>query len=144
LIPITIEYALRALGCLAGSAPKVVGGKELVDRTAISSSYLTKILLQLKRGGLVESVRGSGGGYRLVRPAVEITLAQVAELVAPSALQQDALEQDGGYGGQISSAIHRRWRRWADTFVTFLEETTLAEILESPLFGEDGRNRRGR
>ncbi len=133
MIPITIEYALRALGCLAGSAPEVVGGKELADRTAISASYLTKILLDLKRGGLVEASRGSGGGYRLVRPAAEITLAQVAELVAPSALQAEALEEDGSYGGQISSAIHRRWCRRTGSFVTFLEETTLAEILEPPL-----------
>ncbi len=132
MFPVTIEYALRALGCLAESAPEVVGGKELADRTAISASYLTKILLELKRGGLVEAVRGSGGGYRLARPAEQVTLAQVAALVSPSALQQEALDEAGGYGGRISSAIHRSWRRRTGTFVAFLEETTLENLLEPP------------
>ncbi len=129
MIPITIEYALRAIGCLASSAPEVVRGEELAKRTAISASYLTKILLELKRGGLVESTRGSGGGYRLARPAEEITLAQVAELVAPAALRQEELNKEGDFGGQVSSAIHRRWCRCTSTVVEFLEATTLAEIL---------------
>jgi len=132
LIPITIEYALRALGCLADRAPEVVGGKELADRTAISPTYLTKILLQLKRGGVVEAVRGIGGGYRLAVPAEQVTLAQVAQWVAPSALQKEDLDEESAAscGGRISSAIHRRWRRRTGTLLAFLEETTLANLLE--------------
>jgi Rrf2 family protein len=130
LIPITIEYAFRAIGCLASSKHDVVSGEELAQRTAISTSYLPKILLQLKRGGLVKSTRGIGGGYWLARPAEEITLAEVAQLVVPAAIKQEELSKEADHGGQVSTGIHRRWRRCTSTVGQFLEATTLADLLQ--------------
>lgn len=48
--------------------------KEIADRQAISISYLEQLFARLRKEGIVESVRGPGGGYRLGRPASEISV----------------------------------------------------------------------
>ncbi len=73
------EYACLAVIALAryGSERAPVRIREIADGHAIPERYLVQILLQLKAAGLVYSARGSAGGYRLSRPADQITLAEV-------------------------------------------------------------------
>jgi Rrf2 family iron-sulfur cluster assembly transcriptional regulator len=54
-----------------------LSAKAIVDAQRISAYFLPQILLDLKTKGLVESVRGSAGGYQLARPPEEITLGEV-------------------------------------------------------------------
>jgi Rrf2 family cysteine metabolism transcriptional repressor len=76
------EYALRAMIVLAmshGEAP--VQTQEIADRERIPKKFLEQILLELKKAGLLESKRGAGGGYRLIKPPNEITLARVVRII---------------------------------------------------------------
>ena len=81
------EYAIKALLDLAlhereGLQPI----QEIAARQAIPQRYLEQVLLQLKRAGLLESRRGSAGGYRLSRPGDEVTVGAVLRAVeGPSA-----------------------------------------------------------
>ena len=76
------DYALRAAVELA-AAPEgtPVKGEKLSTTQSIPLRFLENILLQLRHAGIVESRRGADGGYRLARPAAEITLADVIRAI---------------------------------------------------------------
>ncbi len=75
-----VDYAVRALAYLAGqSATRVVPRAEIESRQGIPRHFLSKILRTLVAGGFLESVPGARGGFRLQRPADDMTLRQVYE-----------------------------------------------------------------
>ncbi len=77
-----IEYGLRAMVCLAAQAPgTVVPFREIARRMDVPEDFLAKILKTLVGRGLVASVRGAHGGYRLTKPPKEITFLNVIEAV---------------------------------------------------------------
>ena len=81
------RYAVMAMADLAGHAPesdkqsnnqsKPVALADIAERQDISLSYLEQLFAKLRRGGLVTSVRGPGGGYRLARPSDELRIADI-------------------------------------------------------------------
>ena len=80
MLSTTAEYALRALLVLAKEDEgQAVLGRDLSKRSGVPANYLSKILLDVKKTGLVQAVRGTGGGYRLGRPATEIRLIDIVE-----------------------------------------------------------------
>jgi Rrf2 family protein len=77
-----IEYGLRAMTCLAAQPEgELMPFKEIARRMDVPSDFLAKILKQLVAETLVHSVRGARGGYRLTKPAREITFLDVIEAV---------------------------------------------------------------
>lgn len=74
-----VEYGLVALMELAGSfaTGEVLQVAEIASRQSIPDRYLEQMLAMLRRGGLLSSVRGPRGGYRLTRSPAEITVAEV-------------------------------------------------------------------
>ena len=73
-----VDYALRAMTELASAAPSLVTAEQLASRQQIPPKFLESILAQLRNGGLIASQRGAEGGYRLARPAEEISIAEVS------------------------------------------------------------------
>ena len=72
------DYALHALVHLANSEREdKIGIKELADMLDVSESYLSKIMTQLRKDGIVRAVPGVKGGYELARPASQITFLDV-------------------------------------------------------------------
>src|SRR5579872_3511012 len=80
------RYAVMAMADLAGHSalgpepleqPKPVALADIAERQDISLSYLEQLFAKLRRGGLVTSVRGPGGGYRLARPSDELRIADI-------------------------------------------------------------------
>ena len=68
------EYGLRCLLRVAGSDGAPVAISEIAEAEGLSCEYAAKLLRQMRLGGLVTSVRGAGGGYRLARPARQISV----------------------------------------------------------------------
>ena len=75
------QYALGALQVLATTPGQYVSVKTLASRKRYPLSYLQEVLTPLKAARLVESKEGSGGGYRLAKPARQITLLSVLEAI---------------------------------------------------------------
>lgn len=75
----------------------------LAQREEISANFLVQILNDLRRAGLIESRRGSTGGYLLARRAATITLRQIVEAVDP-ALLQCVVSSEGESGAAIRTA----------------------------------------
>ena len=72
------RYAVMAMADLARhSRERAVSLAEIATRQEISLSYLEQLFARLRRGGLVKSVRGPGGGYRLARDASETWIADI-------------------------------------------------------------------
>ncbi len=76
------EYALRAMIVLSlnyGKGP--AQAREIAQHEKIPEKFLEQILLTLKKSGLLESKRGTGGGYVLIKPPEEVTLAKVIRVI---------------------------------------------------------------
>lgn len=77
MISSTATYALRAVVYLAGQPGRYISRSEVSDATIVPHEYLLKVLNLLDAAEILESRRGPGGGYRLRRPADEISSLQV-------------------------------------------------------------------
>ena len=75
------RYALRLMVELANHGDALVPLKEISDSQQISLKYLEQIITPLAKAGLVSSVRGAQGGYRLARPEAEITAGEILRAV---------------------------------------------------------------
>jgi Rrf2 family protein len=129
------DYALRAAVELAaaqhGGAP--VKGERLATSQSIPLRFLENILLQLRHAGLVDSRRGAEGGYRLARPAAEITLADVIRaidgpLAGVSGNRPETLEFKG-----TSEPLRDVWIAVRAALRGVLETVTLADVASGEL-----------
>mgnify|MGYP000709543120 CR=1 FL=1 len=75
------RYALRLMVELANRPNDLIPLKDISDKQRISLKYLEQIVTPLAKAGLVSSVRGAQGGYRLARPAAEITSGEILRAV---------------------------------------------------------------
>ncbi len=87
------RYALRVLADLAVCRrDRFVTLREIADRQEISEKYLESIVKVLVRAEIVEGLRGKGGGYRLARPADEIGVLEVLQLMEGALVPVSCLE----------------------------------------------------
>lgn len=101
---------------------------DLATQQGISLSYLEQIFARLRSEGLVEGIRGPGGGYRLSRHADEITLADIVQAAEDEAV----MERRSGQGAD-SLGQHLVQQMWADLsgqFYRFMEDITLDSLME--------------
>jgi len=124
------DYGVRALLDLAlhyGQGP--VRSREIAERQAIDEHYLNQLLIQLRRAGLVQSVRGPQGGHVLARPPAEITmrdallalegpLVELAEGVQPSPQADEA------------AVLDSVWRGLRHAVDEFLAQQTLEDLAQ--------------
>ena len=75
------DYALKAVLDLALNYGSIVTIHELAKRTQVPFKFLEQVLLDLKKGGFVESRRGKIGGYLLAKSPAEITVGDVARFI---------------------------------------------------------------
>lgn len=130
------RYAMVALADLASlEAGALMPLGELSRRQDISLPYLEQLFVKLRRAGLVESVRGPGGGYRLARPASEIRITDVLEAVDETV---SAMHTGGGASGAVSgsraqSLTNRLWEGLSAHVYVFLHQTRLSDVVGNAL-----------
>jgi Rrf2 family protein len=110
-------YAVRALAELARRATGPVPIGDIAARRNIPPQFLESLFSTMRRGGILRSQRGVKGGYSLARPAEEITVLEVVEL----------LEGDIGAGAADSGAI---WTELVDDVRTRLGGLSIAEVAQ--------------
>ena len=128
------DYALRAaveLAAAAGDGP--VKGERLATSQSIPLRFLENILLQLRHAGIVESRRGAEGGYRLARPAAEITLADVIRAIdGPLAGVSGQRPETLDFKGR-SEPLREVWVAVRASLRGVLEHVTLADVAAGEL-----------
>jgi Rrf2 family protein len=130
LLSNTAEYALRAMVHLAREGEGIaVLGRDLAESSGVPANYLSKILLSLKKAGLVAAVRGSGGGYRLAKSSADIHLIDIVELFDHErAHPRCLLDFDQECSDHDACSAHEKWKVVKDTYVGFLRATSLADV----------------
>ncbi len=121
------EYACRAMVELARQEHNEdpITAMRIAEKRGIPEKYLVHILLQLKRAGLVRSVRGAQGGYHLARMSSDITLLDIVKAIDGPILQPLPVEDPYG------SDLEPTWREVAKGFEAVLERTTVRDIVDS-------------
>jgi Rrf2 family protein len=128
-----IDYAVRALLELASRPDGQATRDELAESQEIPPRYLEMVLSQLRQAGLVTSRRGFSGGYRLARPAAQISVADVSRAVdGPLALVQGRRPEDLRYEGS-SRNLSELWVGLRSALRSVLESVTLADLLAGDL-----------
>ena len=128
------DYALRAAVELASHPAGVpVKGERLATSQSIPLRFLENILLQLRHAGIVESRRGAEGGYRLARPAEEISLADVIRaidgpLAGVSGRRPETLDFTGS-----SEPLREVWVAVRASLRAVLETVKLADVAAGEL-----------
>jgi Rrf2 family iron-sulfur cluster assembly transcriptional regulator len=121
------RYAISAMVNLAlVKQPNSVTLGDIAQLDNISISYLEQIFASLRHHGLVEGIRGPGGGYHLVRSAEEITIAQIIAAVdkQPGKLNPLAIASNS-----VSEA-ERIWNEFSARIYDFLNQITLADLAQ--------------
>lgn len=134
------RYAMVALADLALEQSRTEAGglvslAAISKRQRISLPYLEQLFVKLRQAGLVESVRGPGGGYRLARAAGEIRVADVLEAVdeTVSALHTGAGAKGAVSGSRAQSMVNRLWEGLSAHVYVFLHQATLASVIENAM-----------
>lgn len=130
------RYAMVALVDLAMQPEgTLVSLTALSKRQDISLPYLEQLFVKLRRAGLVESVRGPGGGYRLARPCSEIRVSEVLEAVdeTVSALHTGAGASGGLSGSKAQSLTNRLWESLSVHVYVYLHQVRLSDVVHNEL-----------
>jgi Rrf2 family protein len=127
-----VDYALRALSELAAAnAPRTV--EQLSEAQHIPNKYLESILGELRRTGLLRSQRGPEGGYRLSRPAAEISIADVIRaLDGELANVRGSRPENLAYVG-AAAPLQEVWIALRASERTILEGVTLAHVVSGEM-----------
>jgi FeS assembly SUF system regulator len=123
------DYAVVVMGEMARRPQDTMTATGLAERTSLPAPTVQKILKLIARDGLAASIRGAAGGYRLARPAAEISMADViAAIDGPIALTEcvDGAPHACGVG-QVC-AMRGNWDRVNRAVQSALESVSLADM----------------
>ncbi len=128
-----VDYALRAALELAAAGDGPTKGERIAQAQDIPLKFLENILLELRHHGLVQSQRGSDGGYWLARAPAEIALADVIRAVeGPLANVRGARPETVEYAGP-AARLQDVWIAMRANLRAVLEELTLADVVSGEL-----------
>jgi len=119
--------AMLDLALHSGNGPVTLSN--ISERQKISLSYLEQLFGKLRRGGLVESVRGPGGGYNLARSA---ELLNVADIIIAVEETMDSRQCEGkeNCAGDRRCMTHDLWESLNETVITYLAGVKLSQLVE--------------
>jgi Rrf2 family iron-sulfur cluster assembly transcriptional regulator len=132
------RYAVMALVDLASySKDQPLALAEIAERQEISLSYLEQLFAKLRRGGLVNSVRGPGGGYLLARPANEVRISDVI-LAVDEPIRATRCTPGSPIGCRANNSrclTHDLWEELGNQIHLYLSSVTLHDVVSRRVLG---------
>lgn len=123
------RYAVTAmLDVTIHAAYGPVSLADISERQGISLSYLEQLFSKLRKNGLVNSIRGPGGGYRLGKCSADIAVADVISAVNES-VDATKCQGKGNCQGGAQCLTHSLWQGLSERIEEFLQNITLAELV---------------
>jgi Rrf2 family protein len=129
-----VDYALRAVLELAAGSRSPVTATQIARAQEIPPKFCESILLQLRRGGIIGAQRGPEGGYWLARPAEQITLADVLEVIDGPLAAPRVVSAEGAL--TAAQALQRVWGAVEESELRILTQVTIAHVLAGELPAE--------
>jgi len=135
------RYAVMAMVDLASqSRGAPVALADIAERQEISLSYLEQLFGKLRKGGLVKSVRGPGGGYLLSRPAPQLRISDII-LAVDEPIQTTRCAPGtpaGCHNNKGRCLTHDLWEELGNQIYLYLSSISLADICERRILGSSG------
>lgn len=124
------DYALLILGHMAQHPDIVISATSLAEVLQLSVPTVSKILKILSEGGLVSSTRGADGGYRLAKPALELTLAEVIATMEGGLALTECCENINTCVINSRCAMRDNWTKINRMIHTLLSRFTILDMLK--------------
>ena len=122
-------HAVRALIVLAELPEgEYRGASSIATRNAAPANYLGKLLQQLAKRGLVRSQKGLGGGFRLARDPVEISLFDIVEAIEDVSRWSSCILGRPNCSDANPCPVHGQWGPVRDSFLKILKGTSVADL----------------
>jgi Rrf2 family iron-sulfur cluster assembly transcriptional regulator len=140
------RYAVMAVTDLARhSSERPVSLADIATRQEISLSYLEQLFARLRKAGIVRSVRGPGGGYRLARAMSETRIAEIILAVDEpiKATRCDPDTRKGCLNHNTRCQTHDLWEELSRQIHIFLSSVSVADVLENRVLGRSAPLRPG-
>ena len=136
------RYAVMAMVDLAKqSTGAPIALADVADRQEISLSYLEQIFGKLRRGGLVSSVRGPGGGYMLSRSAADTRISDII-LAVDEPIQTTRCKPGSPFGcksNQSRCMTHDLWEELGHQIYIYLSSVSLEDVVQKRVLGRSGQ-----
>ncbi|MCK5198876.1 MAG: Rrf2 family transcriptional regulator [Spirochaetales bacterium] len=125
------RYAVRAIVQLAMQGDeKPVSIRKISEIENISAEFLEQIFFKLRKGGIINSVRGPGGGFKLNRKAEELSIAEIFDAVGEGLLLTPCVEDSLNSCERFSECIvNQLWNNSYLHFRGYFEKTTLKDVM---------------
>ena len=127
------RYGLRALIDLAMYSEKeAVSISSIAARQNISESYLEQLVGKLKKAGIVLSIRGAQGGYKLAKPASDISVGDILRALEGNldAVECPGLKEENGCEGADLCVTKYVWQRINESISHAVDEMKLDQLVE--------------
>lgn len=132
------QYAVRAVVSLACHADgKPVTLKNISDEEGISLSYLEQLFVKLRKGKIVKSVRGPGGGYVLAKPPAQISVGEVISVVEEPMNPVACLDEGSGCDRATRCSTQKVWKCLAEKIAEFLNSVSIEHLSTEALAQSD-------
>ncbi len=125
------EYAIRCLVFMASDNSSLCPVQRLSSELNIPFKYLGRLMGRLRDAGLVESVRGKNGGYRIAKPLTEIRLEQIVDTVEGLAVYDRCLLGFERCDKDNPCPMHEFWTGPRGGIQQMMSDVTLAEMVKS-------------
>ena len=125
----TTQYTIRILSYIAKhGTSRLYPAKELSEILAIPYKFLTKIMTELVKSGFVGSIKGREGGYKLSKPAKEISIYDILEAFNKLEDDKKCVLGIGECDGNNKCALHDQWVEPRDLIKKMYKNTTLDKL----------------
>jgi len=141
MISQTARYALHILGFLVGRRGEVARGAEIAEATGVPVSYLSKILNQLRKVGVVDSQKGWRGGFRIREEALDRPVRDVVVALdgAGSVDRTDCVFGMPTCDSERPCPLHPHWEAIRDRFTAMVTDTRIRDLGGEAVADQPGR-----
>ncbi len=124
------DYATSLMACLGEQPEQVLSAAQLAECLHLEPPTVSKLLKLLAQAKLVESFRGANGGYRLARPAAEISVAEVvAAIEGPISMTECGIAV-GQCERESTCGVRGHWQRINATVTAALQAVSVADMMQ--------------
>ncbi|GLQ46911.1 transcriptional regulator [Dyella lipolytica] len=123
------DYATVVMTCIAAHPDDVLSTAQIAEEAHLELPTVSKLLKSLGHAGLVDSFRGVNGGYRLARPAHEISVAEIVEAMEGPLGMTECSISEGQCEREAQCSVRGSWQRINNVLDNALRTMSLADML---------------
>jgi len=128
----TARYAIRVVSYMAYSKGDIYSASSLIKKMNISDKYLKRILTTLSKNGIIQSIQGRYGGFRLSKSIEKISICDIVTAVENKEKYFGCVLGFDECSDQNPCSLHKRWAPIRDELSAFLKENTIGDIIKDP------------